>query len=266
MKWIMALNEKSADYPQGDSYELMAQVAVYSAKLNAPSLDPYLIWNGEPSAYTETMESLGVTVIPHKLSIENEVNACGNRSKQWKHTASGAMLRLDLPSIFSGLDETILYTDVDVMFLDDPGKYYLATNSFAFSSEFDMHDFVNINTGVMLLNLSKSKEAFTQLRSWTQDNLTWIPDFDQGAIRMFFNGNWDRLDPRLNWKPYWSVKPDQILVHFHGPKPTDFDPITLHPRFDVNIDHIYATLYKNAKASYKFYLCKWLRFANDCFG
>ena len=264
MKWIFALNQKSPENPNGDNYELMALVAVHSAKRYAPSLDPHLIWNGEETQFTEMMRNRGVKIIFHKLSFEKSIDKT-DRTPLWKHTAKGAMLRLEIPSLFANYNEKVLYTDVDVMFCDDPSKYIFDTQLFAFSSEFEYDNFVNINTGVMILDLAGAKKEFPEFIEWTKKNLEWIPDYDQGAIRTFFNGKWDRLDQRMNWKPYWNLCDNPIIVHFHGPKPTDFDPITLLPKFSLNSEHIYQQLYIRGKTGYVKYLKDWISTAQEAF-
>ncbi len=264
MKWIFALNQKSPDRPDGDSYELMASVAVESARANAPSLEPYLIWNGQETDFTDSMKARGVNVIFHRLSFEDSVLAA-DREAIWKHTAKGAMLRLDIPELFGEYTEQVLYTDVDIIFLDDPSKYRYDISLFAFSSEFQFDNFDDINTGVMVFNLPNAKRDFPDFIEWTRNNLNWIPDNDQGAIRTFFSNRWDRLDQRMNWKPYWNICANPIIVHFHGPKPTDFDPISLRPKFNFNSEHIYSQLFRMREFGYKHYLRNWLSIAHDAF-
>ena len=175
------------------------------------------------------------------------------------------MLRLEIPSLFANCDEKVLYTDVDVLFYDDPSKYIFDTQLFAFSSEFEFDNFVNINTGVMILDLAGAIKEFPEFIEWTKKNLEWIPDYDQGAIRAFFNGKWDRLDQRMNWKPYWNLCDNPIIIHFHGPKPTDFDLITLSPRFSLSAGHIYQHLYTAGHTGYNTFLKEWVKLAHDAF-
>ena len=265
MNWVFALNEKSPDNPNGDNYELMAKVAVHSASVNAPGLKPHLIWNGTDSEFTEVMRTMGVNVIFHRLSFQNEVDQVIGRNRGWKHTAKGAFLRLDIPEIFSGLNEPLLYTDVDVMFNNDPSDYTFPVHLFAFSSEFIYDDFKNINTGVMVINITRAHEEFPAFRRWASDNLSWLPDYDQGAIRAYFDRRWDHFDQRMNWKPYWSRASTPIITHFHGPKPTDFDPIVLSPRFGAEEKPTYWQLYTHAKPYYIHHLRLWLNLAHDLF-
>jgi hypothetical protein len=264
MKWIFALNEKHPENPNGDNYELMASVAVQSAKANAPLLEPHLIWNGKETDFTESMRARGVNVILHRPSLEDAILAA-DRGALWRQTARGAMLRLDIPYLFKESTEQILYTDVDIIFLDDPSKYRYEANIFAFSSEFEFNNFEDINTGVMILNLPNARQVFPDFIEWTRNNLNWIPDYDQGAIRSYFANRWDRLDQRMNWKPYWNVGNNPIIVHFHGPKPTDFDPITLQPKFAHDSGHVYSRLFGLGNTGYRHYLHKWLSFAHNTF-
>lgn len=265
MNWVFALNEKSPDNPNGENYELLAKIAVHSAKLFAPSLRPYLIWNGDSTNFTKSMQSMGVNVLFHRLSFQDAIDNTPRRNAYWHHTAKGAFLRLDIPEIFNDFEGKLLYTDVDVIFSDDPGRYSFPVNIFAFSSEFDFNDFVNINTGTMILDLARSREVFPKFREWTAKNLSWIPDYDQGAIRAYFNCQWDRLDQRMNWKPYWNTNSDPIITHFHGPKPSDFDPITLMPKFSASEKPTYWRLYSHARASYSQQLRRWISVAHDFF-
>jgi lipopolysaccharide biosynthesis glycosyltransferase len=262
MKWIIALNEPNPNLlKQGEKYEKFALIAIYSALINAPGLESYLIYNGNPNAFTTKAMKLGSRVIFHKLSFEDDIDAQNNRDNIWKQTAKGAMLRLDLPDILQ-IDETILYTDTDVIFLADPSRYLFETGGFAVGPEFDINNFEKVNTGSMLINLKGSRNSFKDLRSWMINNLEWIPDYDQGAIQHFFDGKWDRLDPRMNWKPYWGVKDDAIIIHFHGPKPFDFDEAKRAPFFDKGI---YDLLYKSNPNGYNFYISRWFELQQEYF-
>jgi hypothetical protein len=147
-----------------------------------------------------------------------------------------------------------LYTDTDVIFSSDPSRYLCETSSFAVGPEFDINNYIKINTGSMLINLQQCRNSFKDLKKWTIDNLAWVPDYDQGAIQHFFNGKWDRLDPRMNWKPYWGVKSDAIIIHFHGPKPSDFALKNYLPLFN---EGIYDLLYKKDPDGYKHYVSGW---------
>ena len=250
MKWFMALNDN--DYAEG--YEIMAMVAVYSAKLNAPNLEPNLIYNGGENIFTNKMRKLGVNVIFHKLSFEHLLDSVPGRDEKWGQIARGTMLRLDLPDLVDS-DETVLYTDTDVFVVSNPCKYSYPCDIFAAAPEFNISNYTAINTGSMVINIGNARSSFKMLRDWTVSNLSIIPDFDQGAIRAFYNGRWGRLDPRMNWKPYWGINKEAIIVHYHGPKPCQFSPgsIVLH-------DSSLKNIYNMNPDAYEYYVRHWYGF------
>ena len=137
MQWFIALNEPIDPAFVGHTslYENFAKVAVYSARKNAPGLVPNLIYNGPENSFTEEMQALGVNVFHHKLSFEHLLDSVPDRDDGWRHIARGAMLRMDLPEIVSS-NETILYTDTDVLFLSDPSIYQFPCGIFAAGPEF----------------------------------------------------------------------------------------------------------------------------------
>jgi hypothetical protein len=42
---------------------------------------------------------------------------------------------------------------------------------------------------------------------------------DLPFIKLRRQARWDKLDPKMNWKPYWGINSDAYMIHFHGPKP-----------------------------------------------
>lgn len=261
VEWFMALNEltdeRYRDHLQ--KYEEFVRVAVFSAKLNAPRLKPNLVYNGRPNAFTREIEALGVNVIYHTLSFEHLLDSVPGRDDLWKQVARGAMLRMDIPSIVQS-DETVLYTDTDVLFLADPGQFAFPCEIFAAGPEFDIKNFADINTGAMIINLKAARASFAELIEWTVRNLHVIPDYDQGAFRLFYQGKWARLDPRMNWKPYWGNNPQAMIVHYHGPKPNDFDPESFSTKFSAGI---YQQLHDLNPNGYAHYIRLWYSYFRE---
>lgn len=255
MKWIIALNEPSeALLAHGKKYEQFAKIAVFSARIHAPKLEPILIYNGSENDFTDEMREMGVEIIFHKLSFESYVDNAPGRDDIWRQTAKGAMLRLDIPQLMKG-NEVILYTDTDVVFLKDPSDYQFKCDLIAVAPEFEVNNYSKINTGAMLINLGAAREPFRRLIEWAVPNLSVIPDFDQGAIQVFFNGAWNHLHQLMNWKPYWGIHNDAMIIHFHGPKPDNFDPLTLAPN---KMPEVYEALYSANPQAYMHYLSAWI--------
>jgi lipopolysaccharide biosynthesis glycosyltransferase len=257
MFWFTALNEPFPEFKERNNhYREMLKVALLSAQRNAPRLKPVHIYNGREEAFHDELRALGAEVIFHRLSFEDAVLAQHDRSELWKDTARGAFLRLDIPSLFPAVEEA-LYTDVDVMFLKDPTKYRLKTQTLALAPEFDIENFSSVNTGSMLLNCKGTSHLFEEIIAFSLMNLAHIPDYDQGAIQLYLQGKWDRLSPLMNWKPYWGHDADALTVHFHGPKPLDFLNDGTLPNESAEI---YKRLHSRSPASYNHYLQLWRDF------
>ena len=259
MKWYLALNDSAGNkshQANAEKYEIYVIVALLSAKLNAPNLSPHLIYNGMPNRFTEKVQELGCTVIHHRLSFESAVMEQTGRDELWKHTAKGAMLRLDIP-IIDASDDLILYTDTDIMYLDDPSKYIqnLSCEIFSAAPEFDLYDYTKINTGVLLINFKRARRLFNDIKFELLPLLNGIPDFDQGAIRLLAPNSWSKLNQRMNWKPYWGLIDSPIIVHFHGPKPLNFNhrDKTIKP----HEPDVYKHLYNLNPSAYFKYLSLW---------
>jgi lipopolysaccharide biosynthesis glycosyltransferase len=247
MFWFTALNEPFPEFKErNNQYREMLKVALLSARRNAPGLKPVHIYNGREEAFHDELRALGAEVVFHRLSFENDLLRQAARPSYWKDIARGAFLRLDIPLIFPALRECI-YTDVDIVFIDDPTKYKLTTRTVALAPEFDLVNFKDINSGSMLFNCAGVKNIFTDIRKYSIEHLQYIPDYDQGAIKAFLNGEWDRLSPLMNWKPYWGINDSAIVLHFHGPKPHDF----LNYELRSPAAPVYEFLFRRAPESYK---------------
>ena len=227
MKWFFALTEDSTAFRQ---YAEMVMVAVHTAR-KATSLEPHCIYDGRENEFTQWLSAHQVEIIHHRSFVRGALQELGER-KQNPHLAaalSGAFSRIELPDIVEGTGDTtrVLYTDCDVMFLSEvvPELEANACRYFAVAPESDQQDYVNMNTGVMLMNTDRLRASLPQFREYVSHNLAALEaeSWDEAAYRWFYrdeNGPlWDRLPPELNWKPYWGANPDAKIIHFHGPKP-----------------------------------------------
>src|SRR5207248_2227848 len=150
MKWYFALTEDSTAFRQ---YAEMIMVAVHTAR-KATALEPHCIYDGNENEFTAWLSQHDVRIIPHRSFFREALEELG-REKQNPHLAaalSGAFSRIELPEIVRG-SERILYTDRDVVFLDEvvPELEKNACRYFAVAPESGRDDYVNMNTGVMLM-------------------------------------------------------------------------------------------------------------------
>ena len=116
MKWFSGVNSHNLELYK--KYIKMYKVAVLTAKETNPSIQPYLILDGDVDNLIDELIELGVTIIKHKVSFSDKL------IEHYKDNtiALGAFLRVDIPKICNDLnitDDYILYTDNDVMFIND---------------------------------------------------------------------------------------------------------------------------------------------------
>ena len=217
----------------------MIMVAVHTAR-RFTSLVPHCIYDGGDNDFTEWLTKHDVRIIRHRSFLHERLIELGQQ-KGNPHLAaalSGAFSRVEIPDLITSLGGAarILYTDCDVIFRDEvvPELEAHPCRYFAVAPEWAKDDYVNMNTGVMLMNLDRLRESLPEFRDYIWENLAELEkeSWDEAAYRWFYrdeNGPlWDRLRPELNWKPYWGDNPEAKIIHFHGPKPFQRDHIDSH--------------------------------------
>ena len=229
MEWYFALTEDSTAFRQ---YAEMIMVAVHTAQQHT-TLQPHCIYDGGDNDFTAWLTKRGVRIIQHRSFVRDALEELGRR-KGNPHLAaalSGAFSRVELPEIVTS--GRILYTDCDVFFLGEvvPELEANACRYFAVAPESARDDYVNMNTGVMLMNTERLRESLPAFREYISKNLAALEaeSWDEAAYRWFYRDEkgpmWDRLRPELNWKPYWGENAQAKIIHFHGPKPFQRDYI-----------------------------------------
>ena len=236
MRWYFALTEDSTAFRQ---YAEMVMVAVHTARKFTP-LRPHCLYDGGENEFTAWLTNHGVEIVAHRSFVRDALAELG-RKKGNPHLAaalSGAFSRVELPEIVaqSARDERVLYTDCDVFFRGDPVPELSANpcEQFSVAPESSRDDYLNMNTGVMLMNTGRLRESLPAFREYILTNLAALEaeSWDEAAYRWFYRDEdgplWDRLRPELNWKPYWGESADAKIIHFHGPKPFQQDYIETH--------------------------------------
>lgn len=231
MQWFFALTEDSTAFRE---YAEMLQVAVHTARQHT-ALVPHLIYDGRENDFTAWLRRQGVRIIPHRSRFRAALGELG-REKQNPHfeaALAGAFSRVELPEIVERLGgaERVLYTDCDVIFTGEVVPILEANpcRYFAVAPETDLEDYVNMNTGVMLMNIPRLRQDLPEFLDYISRNLAELEkeSWDEAAYRWFYrDGNgplWDKLPPELNWKPYWGENPEAKIIHLHGPKPYQRD-------------------------------------------
>ena len=224
MKYFLAFSEQSL---LSGFYSDMIKVAVKSAQ-QSTELQPHFIFDGSACELTDWLSERNVPVCLSRSRFFPYLKEIADKTHRpevfW--IGSGAFLRFEIPSVMASLgldDEYVLYTDCDVLFQHDPVPMLksLAPRVFAVAPEFDPTDWVNFNSGVMLMNVPAFRAALPQFEAFCEHHLdTMVLDsYDQAALRAYFGQSADRLPVELNWKPYWGRHDGASIIHFHGPKP-----------------------------------------------
>ena len=226
MKWFSGINTHNKKLYI--DYINMYKVAVITAKKTNPNLEPYLILDGEIDESINYLIDLGVKVIKHRLTFYD------NLVEHYKDDsiALGAFLRIDIPKICYDLkfdNDYILYTDNDVMFINDISSLNeLKPNFFMCAGEFDKYFTpMSMNSGVLWINWREMYNDHSNFVSFIKNNLHNFRVYDQDDLKLFYNNRLESFDFNYNYKPYWGDSNDIKILHFHGPKPTcsveDFD-------------------------------------------
>lgn len=214
MKWYFALNEAGTAGGIG----LHARLAVLSAQ-KVGGLDPHLLYYGARNAFTAWMEAQGVRVIDAAPSFLDVLEKAGHEGRHslafighWLRTATCLVEREDT---------FILYTDCDVLFRRRMNFSGCQPETIACAPEFKPDNWNYFNSGVMVQNVPRLRLDYPALQDFIVEALHGpaAADInDQWAYNHFYRGSWARLNPLMNWKPYWGFSADAPLVHFHGPK------------------------------------------------
>jgi hypothetical protein len=222
MKWFSGVNTHNLELYK--KYITMYKVAVLTAKETNPQIEPYLILDGEVDDNIVELINLGVQIVKHKVSFSEKLI---NHYKD-NTIALGAFLRVDIPKICNDLnitDEYILYTDNDIMFINDVSSLNeLKPNFFMCAGEFTPEFTpMGMNSGVMWINWKNMFEDYDNFVFYIKTNLDKFKVYDQDALKYFYIDRMESFDPSFNHKPYWGYNNNAKILHFHGPKPTFTD-------------------------------------------
>jgi hypothetical protein len=225
MRWFLGLNY---DAPHFAAYAQMAQAAVLSVPAEA-GLRAHLLFDGPECELTEWFRTRGGEVIFRESYLKPHLRAASAHPAT-PHALShgaGVYLRVEIPDLLRERgwdDETVLYTDCDVLFTP---RFRIAdlpapTHAIACGPDFDRSNEDVFNSGFMLIHLPLWRPLHERFKAFAIEDLPNAiggREWDQYSFKMFFGRNYQKLYPIWNWKPYWGENPDARVLHFHGPKP-----------------------------------------------
>jgi hypothetical protein len=217
MQWFFAFNQNASDW-----FSDMIKVAVLSARANT-SLEPVCLYDGAPNSLTGWLAANDVQVIFTRVPFRGELFSDDVRARNvgthyTPDHACGAFLRTQAANYAA--DAVFLYTDCDVMFVDDAIST-LTTDRIAAVPE--LTSSANFNSGVMLINsgffLGRLPGLIEHMRLQGFYHRA-ASSYDQCFMNEYFAKDWHPLESRFNWRPGEGVNASASIVHFHGPKPT----------------------------------------------
>jgi hypothetical protein len=222
MQWFFALNEGASDW-FGD----MIKVAVRSARQNT-SLEPVCLYDGKANQLTDWLAAEGVNVVSTHVPFRGELFSQRIRSinagtHYTPEHACGAFLRTQAANYAT--DDVFLYTDCDVMFLDDAISATHTDRIAAVPENDKTHSF---NSGAMLINRRYFTSHLPGLIRYIGARGFYHRDagsYDQCFLNEYFAQQWEPLPSKFNWRPGDGANPEASIVHFHGPKPTRISAI-----------------------------------------
>jgi len=227
LKWFSYLNDNPKMF---DEYFEYYRVAVKTHKLNAPNLDPYLIYDGINEDVKKFCERESVTLINHKCTIHDAVVEHYKIAQPNKvHDALACFLKPEVPLIVKEVlksdDKYVLLTDSDVMFLKDPSEpLEYNIRYIGVSSEFDIN-LKDFNAGVMYFNVDTMYEDLPNFHKFILSNFDKFQVYDQDAFKLYYKDRTTKLPVEYNYKCYWNYSKninDVKIIHFHGLKPRQY--------------------------------------------
>lgn len=216
-------------------------VALESASKNSPSLLPVVVVSGSPSEIPQWLHHMHdqceLILLNHNVSFAAEVI----RFRPDRAHLLGPYLRLDIPLIVDSIvdhipskcsyqwnKEYVIYTDTDVMILKDVNPLVYRPPILSAGAE-SYKDRI-ANTGVQIINVPQWKQIiphllqYATLHKWTCESVEG--SFDQALtleyIKEHLQNKVSLLPNELNWKPYWAMNNNALIIHFHGPKPKKY--------------------------------------------
>jgi len=251
LRWYFALDEAGANGQTGAD----AKTAVLTARA-AGGLEPFLLYHGNRNDFTAWMTRHGVTVIdaaPRFLETIRKAQAAGT----YKPHSIGHWLRVAIPQLETA-HEFVLYTDCDVIFLKPENWSAIRPKIFAAAPEFKKDNWNYFNSGVMVLNVPAMRQTYDAFEALITGRIlagTHPYYDDEWALNEAYRGHWQKLDPALNWKPYWGFSAAAKILHFHGPKLNAIEPIAAGDwTADNPTAHALKTLLTGHKSAYQTWL------------
>lgn len=241
-KWYFAVNDRGLINAKDQ-----IKAAVRSSQKNT-NLEPFCLYPGDNEENYAWLTSLGVNVLRHEASFADAMRI--GYGKKYR-IFSGHWLRVDIP-IIENRDHHVLYTDIDVLFMNHPTLKDLP-DLLGVVPE-DRNGASMFNNGVMVMNIHALRAdhgAFVEaIRKRMLSDFSY-PAHDQTSYNRFYRGRYSEIPREYNWRPYWGKNNGASIIHFHGPKPEQAEELDAGRA--GNIPQPLIDLWKLDPLAYRYY-------------
>jgi lipopolysaccharide biosynthesis glycosyltransferase len=206
-------------------YLVMAQSCFRSLMTHNPTIRLICVHDGLDNTSLHALVRLGAEPFEYKLPYAEDIRSRYNGAKSLEHALS-SYLCVDVPVVMDSLcvrDDVVLYLDVDTLVVGELPHVEFGTAPIAAAPEWHIDDWSTFNAGVLgmrwrwILNERDNLLRVMREHSYSFDRYGKGP-CDQGLWNLYFATRCDHLPPELNWKPFWGVNPNAVIIHFMGPK------------------------------------------------
>ena len=227
LPWFLCLSKPTDEISKRNTET--ARAAIVSARLNAPSIEPHVVYMHHPQQaldedyFTRWLSSMRVRTIMHRLSFEDLIPPSlwdRRTSSRFAHTPEhiniGAYCRMDLPVVAANLSaewmtrgitpDTYLYTDTDVLFAGDVDTEAMLSHqpqlpTFAAGTEPWDPNPIALNSGVMLVNASAMRAELPWMLQYANERKFRFFLVDQTWLIEWFLPFWGHVPSTR--RQYW---------------------------------------------------------------
>ena len=224
------------------------KVAILSARKNAPSLVPVIVFTGGMNgnaALVSWIESHGGYVMHHTISFVKDLKVLSSDPEyRYSQNLWGSWLRVDIVAIMSRVQkmmtklarsghqvptyskENILWTDPDVIF-EGPINSCTLPRPLILSIGPEVGMGTASNYGVIYYNVAGFSALSMDMLQWAKERKFHF-EHDQDLMLQYIGSRVNNLPDAYNWKIYWGnttsargppYPGSEIkILHFHGPK------------------------------------------------
>lgn len=206
----------------------MLELSLKSAKKNT-NLDLYALYDGsENDTVYNILKKYSVKIFLCSCSFKESLQKYyNNNSQDIKHGLKrmlGCFMKFDI-SNYETEDNVVMYTDIDTIFMKNyDWDLFKTTKTILAAPEFNKNydiikNYYYFNAGILVINIPELIERKKILLNMLNNNIKPYQEcWDQGFWNELYKNDFEKLPLEFNWKPYWGINKNAIIIHIHGIK------------------------------------------------